>query len=243
MNTEAISGLTEYELKLYRALLQVHPATAYRLGRLSGVPLSRVNEVAERLVAKGAAARLTGEPARYAPVPPEQFVARARAAADEALAALQEELAAVWRQHTPAESVWLQGEATLLATMRDLASRAGDELSAACTPADEALLRRLLPGARIERLAGGGRDDRTILLLADDGPALIGRLGRQADALVSHHPAVVRVCRALVESLRSTAVEQSLGQVAVVRTSLASERPGIWLDWEEAKAQRLLNAH
>ena len=48
----ALLGFTEYEWRVYRALLTESPATAYRLGKASGVPLSRVYEAASRLVEK-----------------------------------------------------------------------------------------------------------------------------------------------------------------------------------------------
>ena len=85
-------GLSEYEMRVYRALVSSAPATAYRLGKRSGVPLSRVYEVADRLVAKGFAVAVGQHPARYAPVDPAIVMARARHRLNNALDALASDL-------------------------------------------------------------------------------------------------------------------------------------------------------
>jgi len=46
-------GFTEYEAKVYLALLSKHPATAYTISKASGVPHSRVYDIARRLIKKG----------------------------------------------------------------------------------------------------------------------------------------------------------------------------------------------
>src|SRR5947209_5213370 len=94
-NLAALLGLTGYEGRVYRAMLQEPGSTAYRLGKRCGVPLSRVYEVAERLAAKGAAFREDGEPARYTPVDPDSLVAAARARLTGQLDSLAEELTAL----------------------------------------------------------------------------------------------------------------------------------------------------
>src|SRR5437667_12781488 len=111
MNDSALAllGLTEYEGKVYRALLAEHPATAYRLGKLSGVPLSRVYEIANRLVKKGAAICESGEPARYAPIPPQSLVSVARSRTDRILTNLQTELESLYAGGDSTEHVWFRG--------------------------------------------------------------------------------------------------------------------------------------
>src|SRR5205823_10086355 len=89
---DELLGLNEYESRVYRALLAESPVTAYRLGKLSGVPLSRVYEIANRLVKKGAAICESGDPARYVPIPPKSLVSVARGRADRILTDLQTEL-------------------------------------------------------------------------------------------------------------------------------------------------------
>ena len=48
-------GFTEYEAKVYLALLALNPATGYQLSKESGVPRSMVYEALKRLHARGAA--------------------------------------------------------------------------------------------------------------------------------------------------------------------------------------------
>ncbi|MBU4493132.1 MAG: hypothetical protein KKA61_02080 [Nanoarchaeota archaeon] len=55
-------GLTEYEVKAYLALLKTEPTTAYKLGKLSGIPTGRIYDVADNLVSKGMIAVLSGRP-------------------------------------------------------------------------------------------------------------------------------------------------------------------------------------
>jgi Cd2+/Zn2+-exporting ATPase len=65
-------GLTEYEAKVYLALLQEHPASGYRISQGSGVPRSMVYQALGRLEAKGFVMKATGERATlYRPLPPE----------------------------------------------------------------------------------------------------------------------------------------------------------------------------
>ncbi|MCZ7670869.1 MAG: helix-turn-helix domain-containing protein [Chloroflexi bacterium] len=46
-------GFTEYEAKVYLALLREHPATGYQLSKESGVPRSMVYEALKRLHNRG----------------------------------------------------------------------------------------------------------------------------------------------------------------------------------------------
>ena len=65
-------GFTEYEAKVYLALLRKHPATGYQLSKESGVPRSMVYEALKRLHARGAALETAEERATlYRPLPPQ----------------------------------------------------------------------------------------------------------------------------------------------------------------------------
>jgi len=55
-------GLTEYEVKAYLALLKIEPTTAYKLGKLSGIPTGRIYDVADNLVSKGMFSVLSEKP-------------------------------------------------------------------------------------------------------------------------------------------------------------------------------------
>ena len=48
----AAIGFTEYEAKVYLALLEENPSTGYQLSKLSGVPRSMVYDALRRLHAR-----------------------------------------------------------------------------------------------------------------------------------------------------------------------------------------------
>jgi Cd2+/Zn2+-exporting ATPase len=65
-------GFTEYESKVYLALLQEYPATGYQVSKKSGVPRSMVYEALGRLHARGAVLEtMEGRATLYRPLPPD----------------------------------------------------------------------------------------------------------------------------------------------------------------------------
>lgn len=251
MNESALAllGLTEYEGKVYRALLAEHPATAYRLGKRSGVPLSRVYEIASRLVEKGAATAIPGEPAQYAPVPPEVLIQGARLQADRQFAALSVEMSALFANAGADGHGWIRGEHAVLKRVGSLVAVARSEVLLAAAPAArdrlEDSLQSVSRGLHLKALplSASARGDAGFVLLVDGDAALIGRLGPAADGLSSNHPVLARLCSEYFR-LRTIAdaVQESLSISRSVRPGLFEEAAG-WLDWEEEKQRRLLQAH
>ncbi len=66
-------GLTEYESKLYVALLAGGPSTVNQLQFSSRVPRTKVYQTALQLMKKGAVKELDGKPVRFEAMPPEVF--------------------------------------------------------------------------------------------------------------------------------------------------------------------------
>ncbi|MBN2500501.1 MAG: TrmB family transcriptional regulator, partial [Anaerolineales bacterium] len=65
-------GFTEYEAKVYLALLAENPANGYQVSKHSGVPRSMVYEALGRLEARGAVLKKEDRRATlYRPVPPD----------------------------------------------------------------------------------------------------------------------------------------------------------------------------
>lgn len=84
MKTELVSLLqkmrfTEYEAKAYLALLEKSPLSGYAVALQSGVPRSKIYEVLGSLSARGDIIVSQDETPLYAPLPPEELVARHRA--------------------------------------------------------------------------------------------------------------------------------------------------------------------
>ena len=66
-------GLTEYESKVYVALLANGPSTVNQLQFSSRVPRTKVYQTALQLIKKGVAKELEGKPIRFEAMPPEVF--------------------------------------------------------------------------------------------------------------------------------------------------------------------------
>ncbi len=70
-------GFTEYEAKVYVALLGANPATGYQLSKDAGIPRSMVYEALGRLHARGAVLKTGDQRATlYRPVPPDLLLDR-----------------------------------------------------------------------------------------------------------------------------------------------------------------------
>ena len=70
-------GLTEYEAKIYLALLKESPANGYQLSKRTGVPRSMVYEALGRLHSRGAVLQSGDERSTlYRPLPPEHLLDR-----------------------------------------------------------------------------------------------------------------------------------------------------------------------
>ena len=70
-------GFTEYEARVYMALLRESPATGYQVSKLAGVPRSMVYEALGRLEIRGAVLKSADRRATlYRPVPPDVLVDR-----------------------------------------------------------------------------------------------------------------------------------------------------------------------
>jgi sugar-specific transcriptional regulator TrmB len=68
-------GLSEYEAKVYLSLLRENPATAYEIGKVSGVPTSKVYEILKKLIEKGIITITDqGKTKKYVPIEPDDFL-------------------------------------------------------------------------------------------------------------------------------------------------------------------------
>ena len=165
-------GLTEYEAKVYLALLQEHPATGYQLSKVSGVPRSMVYEALKRLHGRGAALEtMEGRSTRYRPLPPDTLLARHEAEVNRLVADLREGLTSLYTQ-TPDDRVWsLSGRESILAYARQILREASGNLYLVLTDEDLEVMR-----AEIEGACGRGVSVNTLLTGA--GALDCGRVAR-----------------------------------------------------------------
>ncbi len=245
-------GWGDYEARAYLALLRHNPATGYRVGKESGVPVAKVYEALARLVERGAARLLSapGEAGQYVPVAPDEVMAGLRARQVRMLDELSRELTALF---VAAEEVpgaeWLQGCAPILGRANTLLASAHRSIALALPQSWESALRSALAEARTRRvrvdrvtlapgLAENAAAEPGLLVLVVDGvEALLGTLGAPTDeaaaeAVATRLPFLVRLGQDYVRLRRAVALMPE----AVARL----QRHDDWLDWEEAKQRRLL---
>jgi hypothetical protein len=229
-------GLTEYEGRVYRAMLVESPATAYRLGKASGVPLSKVYEAVARLVEKGAAAAEGDDPVRYVPVAPATLIEEARARTNAQLETLDRELTDLFNPESAATEAWIFGESNVLARIAAVAAQARRQVLVSCSPDSRARL------ASYVRTAGGvlldfltRRDgDGQFSALIDGRTAVVGSLGSSARALVSEDAAFTTLLSDYFRlQMRAESAAPRVNQPPV-------DLHADWLDWEKEKQDRLL---
>ncbi len=90
-------GFTEYEAKVYLALLSENPATGYQISKKAGIPRSMVYEALGRLHARGAVLK-TGDQRTtlYRPVPPDMLLDRAEQEHSRLLKSLRSSLSSLY---------------------------------------------------------------------------------------------------------------------------------------------------
>lgn len=69
-------GFTDFEARVYVALLQASPATAYEISKQNALPRPNVYSSLESLEKKGAVQRVSSEPVRVVPVDPKLLLDR-----------------------------------------------------------------------------------------------------------------------------------------------------------------------
>jgi sugar-specific transcriptional regulator TrmB len=118
-------GFTEYEAKAYLALLEEAPLTGYAVAGASGVPRSKIYEVLGGLARRGAVFRSHGEPAQYAPLPPEELIARRREELDASIAAAEAGLKSYAASAAYRDVIWdITGREEVMNRACEVASRA-----------------------------------------------------------------------------------------------------------------------
>ncbi len=99
-------GFTDYEARVYVALITKNPATAYEIGKAAGVPTSKIYEVLGRLSEKGLVMELSESgKKRYVPREPDEFMESYRSRMDSTLDRLSADFSRL-RGETNVSYVW-----------------------------------------------------------------------------------------------------------------------------------------
>lgn len=146
----AALGLTEYEAKVYMALLTDSPASGYQIGKRAGVPRSMVYEALGRLGSRGMVLK-SGEARAtlYRPLPPELLLRRYEEEQQSIVAELRNSMQALYQ--APVEDrLWMvTGRPAYLTYAGQMIDEARDELLLLVNDADLEVLRRsILSAAR-----------------------------------------------------------------------------------------------
>lgn len=141
-------GFTEYEAKVYLALLSDSPATGYQLSKTSGVPRSMVYEALSRLHTRGAVLEsLEDRSAIYRPLPPDMLLERYHEEHQQLMATLRTGLMALY--NTPTEDrVWsLSGRRAIVTYAAQIIEQAQKEVYLVLTDDDLTDLRPVIANA------------------------------------------------------------------------------------------------
>ncbi len=118
-------GFSDYEAKVYGALLRESPASGYAVARLSGVPRSKVYEVLDALLTRGDVLASYGEPVQYAPRPPREMIEIRRQALAREVASAEKGLQVLASRASRNDLIWdILGREHILFRARDLLARA-----------------------------------------------------------------------------------------------------------------------
>lgn len=158
-------GFTEYESKVYMALVQSSPATAYELSHASGVPRPNTYSVLKALAGRGAVMPVSKNPIRYVAQAPERLFGSIAAETRQLCDDVSDQLG---RLATPPQNqyVWnVRGEAEVHRKVSDMIADAREEI---WFKADPATLRH---HKKALREAAGKRRVRLMIILFGDDPS------------------------------------------------------------------------
>lgn len=165
-------GFTEYEAKVYLALLREYPATGYQLSKTSGVPRSMVYENLSRLHARGMVLEtVEGRATLYRPLPPKTLLSRHESEHERLIAGLRVGLEAIYTE-TQDDRVWsIEGRSAVIAYATRMLREANSDVYLVLTDEDLAALRQEITAACKRSLIVN-------TLLTGDGNLECGRVAR-----------------------------------------------------------------
>ena len=199
-------GFTEYEAKVYLALLRQNPATGYQLSKSSGVPRSMVYETLGRLRGRGLVLEtVEGRATLYRPLPPQTFLDQHQSDHERLVNSLRLGLEELY-SHTGDDRVWsIRGRQAALTYGAQLIRQADSAVFLVLTDQD-------LEALRDEIIAVCDRGLDTNVLLTGQGKLECGR--------VAHHPPLESELQGLT-GLLLVAVEN--GEVLIASMSVQQE--------------------
>lgn len=225
-------GFTEYEAKVYLALLHDNPATGYQLSKKSGVPRSMVYEALGRLSVRGAVMEtVEGRATLYRPIPPEVLLDRYEEEQRQMTGELREGLGKLFTA-SDEDRVWsISGQQPTLSFAAQMIRGAREELYLVLTDADLDILHREIAEAY-------ERDVKVNTLLTGEANLDFGS--------VAHHPPLeskkqelTNTLMVVVDSAKVLIASTNQGTLATItgnRNLVLIARQFVWM---ELFAQRI----
>jgi len=227
-------GFTEYEAKVYRALLANHPATGYQLSKDAGIPRSMVYEALGRLDARGAVLK-TEEPKAtlYRPMPPSALLDYVAEQQRQRIAAVRPGLEALYTARDEGHLWAFEGTERALSYARDMIAQAQSEVMLVLTDPALDALRPVIEAA-------AARGVRTGALLTGTGSLTVGE--------VAYHPTRESELHKLEDTLVVVADEREVliagarggSSAATVTTNSNMVQVGRQFVWMELFTHRIL---
>ena len=167
-------GFTEYEAKIYLALLRENPTNGYQLSKKTGVPRSMVYEALGRLHARGAVLKSGAERSTiYRPLPPEELLDRYDRQHQQLISGLRDNLLSLYDSNNE-ESLWtISGREASFAYASKMIANSKNEVYLVL---DDTALEQL----RSEIISAGERGNKIGVLLTGTDELNCGQ--------VSYHP-------------------------------------------------------
>lgn len=189
-------GFTEYEAKVYLALLKDHPATGYQLSKQAGIPRSMVYEALGRLDVRGAVLKTEEAKATlYRPMPPDALLDRLNEEHERRTDTLRRELNTLYAARDEGHLWTFSGEEAVLSYAREMISSAQYEAMLVLTDDNLVQLQDVIFAADQRNVAIGA-------LLTGEKTLEIGQ--------VSHHPPRESQVHKLADSLVVVVDEQEV---------------------------------
>lgn len=216
-------GFTEYEAKVYLALLRENPATGYQLSKNSGVPRSMVYEALGRLVVRGAVLKTDDRRSTlYRPVPPEILLDRYKKEQDQLFNNLSRELSALYDNQQEDYYWTFKGSGSVFSYANQMIEEAQEEILAVLNDNDLGALRTQIEltcqrGIATSALLTGAGElgcgvvvrhppleselqelDRMMVLVVDNQQVLIANRDLDVSATVTRNMNLVLIARQFI---------------------------------------------
>jgi len=184
-------GLTDYEARAYKSLLELGVATASQVSEHAEIPYSKIYEVLNSLGRKGWIETQDERPRKYYPKPPTEALEATRLKIEDRIKAwekaIRDEVQPLYERREIRErpDIWiLRGENTTIAKVKDLLEGVREEVMIAAPQLTRGLIEAVTP--TLERTVESGV---RILVLLSKGtdPAILRVLSGFAEVRLRDH--------------------------------------------------------